>query len=110
MRTKRLSVMVVAVALGLSACAVQPTPYQPLNDAGGYTEQQIDDATWRVRFTGNADTPRETVENYLLYRAAEITLAGGYDKFAVLNQEVERTVRYRAYGGALWPGAVLPSW
>jgi hypothetical protein len=106
---------VLSLGLGLAACAIQPTPYQPLNDTGGYdtggyTEQQIDDATWRVQFTGNADTPRETVENYLLYRAAEITLAGGYDKFAVLNQEVERTVRYRAYGGAPGPGPLWSYW
>lgn len=106
----RRHVFVIALLFGLPACAASPTPYQPVNDEGGYTEQQLDDTTWRVQFTGNADTPRQTVENYILYRSAEITLAGGYEKFAVINQEVERTVRYRGYGGSPFTGPAWPYW
>ncbi len=62
-------------ALGLAGCAVAPTPYQP--DSEG---------------AGNARTPRRTVENYLLYRSAEIMLFGGYDKFVFLDKDVERNL------------------
>lgn len=86
------------LALGLAACAAQPTPYQPQDGSTGYAEQQLDASTWRVQFAGNADTPRDTVENYLLYRSAEIMLFGGYDRFIVLEKEIERTVEYRGYG------------
>ncbi|HEX9790508.1 MAG TPA: hypothetical protein VGA60_07585 [Kiloniellales bacterium] len=92
-----------AAALGLSfvlaACAVPPTPYQPRLDGRGYVEQQLDSRTWRVEFAGNTVTPRETVENYLLYRAAEIMLFGGFDKFVILEKEIERNVDYQGYGG-----------
>jgi hypothetical protein len=86
------------LSLGLVACAAQPTPYQPRADRTGYAEQQLDSRTWRVEFAGNTVTPRETVENYLLYRAAEIMLFGGFDKFVILEKEIERNVAYQGYG------------
>jgi hypothetical protein len=87
-----------ALSLTLAACAAQPAPYQPRVDGVGYTEQQLDSRTWRVEFAGNTVTPRETVENYLLYRAAEIMLFGGYDTFVILEKEIERNVAYRSFG------------
>jgi hypothetical protein len=38
------------------------------------------------------------VENYVLYRCAEIMLFGGYDKFMLLEKDVERNVEYYGYG------------
>lgn len=88
-----------ALALALAGCAAQPTPYQAQEGRStGYDQQQIDGQTWRVEFAGNAATPRETVDNYLLYRAAEIMRFGGYDRFVVLEKEVERDVEYRGFG------------
>jgi hypothetical protein len=63
-------------------------PYQPKADRTGYSQQQLDAQTWRVQFSGNINTPRETVENYLLYRSAEIMLFGGYDKFVMLEKHL----------------------
>ena len=87
------------LAAALAACAARPTPYQPRNGdyEYGYAETQIDGQTWRVEFAGNFDTPRVTVENYLLYRSAEIMLFGGYERFIVLEKEVERTRDIRGY-------------
>jgi len=87
-----------ALSLGLAACAAQPTPYQPRLEGAGYAEQQLDSRTWRVEFAGNTVTPRETVDNYLLYRAAEIMLFGGFSKFVILEKEIERNVAYQGYG------------
>ena len=93
-RAKRSLVGLVLVgALGLGACA-SPTPYQPAFDGHGYAEQAIEDDRYRVTFSGNTLTPRETVENYLLYRAAEVTLQRGYDHFVVVDRETERTTTY----------------
>ncbi len=89
--------LVCVLALSLAACAARPTPYQPSDGGFGYSQTQIDSQTWRVEFAGNADTSREVVENYLLYRAAEIMLFGGYERFILLEKEVERT---RDYSGA----------
>ena len=90
--TRALSAL--ALVLVLFGCAGKPTPYQPKVDGTGYSQQQLDAQTWRVQFAGNIDTPRETVENYLLYRSAEIMLFGGYEKFVMLEKDIERNVEY----------------
>jgi hypothetical protein len=86
------------LGLALTGCAAGPTPYRPKIDGTGYSQQQLDSHTWRVQFAGNQDTPRETVEDYLLYRSAEVILFGGFDKFVLLDKEVERNLEYRGYG------------
>jgi hypothetical protein len=88
-----LQLLVLAVTLGLAACGTA-TPYQPLTDGYGYAEQPLEADRYRVVFTGNSLTPRETVENYLLYRAAEVTLARGYDYFVVVEKDTERETTY----------------
>lgn len=75
---------------GLAACAMQPTPYQPAVDTRyGYSEQRLQDDRYRVQFAGNEATPRATVQDYLLFRAAELTLADGRTHFRFLEQSVE---------------------
>ncbi len=95
------SALAVAMMAVLAACSVSPTPYQALGEQGGYSEQQIEDNRYRVKFTGNQATPRDTVEDYALYRAAEVTLETGHDYFKVVSKEVEPVVRSR--------GGVSPS-
>lgn len=93
----RFAVMgLVAATLTLSGC-VNPTYYQPAVDGEGYSDQRVSDDHYRISFSGNSVTLRETVENYLLYRAAEITVATGHDYFVVVDQDVERDVTYRTY-------------
>lgn len=82
----------------LAACETPTTPYQPMNREGGYAEQLVEDGTWRVQFAGNTVTDRDTVENYLLYRAAEVADAAACDRFMVLNKDVEPQTRYRGVG------------
>ena len=88
-----------AVPLGLALLAtlagcVQPTPYQPVVDGYGYSEQQIEDNRYWVRFAGNQRTPAATVQNYWLYRIAELTLDHGYDYFTVVDRNLERSTTY----------------
>ncbi len=81
----------------LGACAV-PTPYQAANGGFGYSDQQIESNRYRVSFDGNASTPREEVQNYLLYRAAELTVQNGFDYFTIVDRDVERSTRYYNHG------------
>ena len=81
----------------LAACAME-TPYQPSEGRYGYSEQQIEENRYRITFAGNPSTPRETVQNYLLYRAAELTLQEGYDHFTIVDKDVERSTRYYSSG------------
>jgi len=86
----------LVLAAGLSAC-VSPTPYQPRvrgsATSGGYSEARIEPNRWRVTFTGNSMTSRETVEGYLLYRAAELTLQNGDDWFAINDRQTDAKSR-----------------
>jgi hypothetical protein len=90
---KFLGVFIMSAALGLGAC-VGPTPYGPATDGYGYSEQSIEGDRYRVTFSGNSATPRETVENYLLYRAAEVTLERGHQHFVVVKMDTERSTSY----------------
>ena len=90
----------MAVAfLVLAACAAPPTPYQPALGKGsyGFMEERLDERTWRVSFSGNASTDRGDVENYVLFRAAELAQLYEADGFVMINEDVERDITY--YGG-----------
>jgi hypothetical protein len=92
----RVPAMVLSLAMFglLGACAGQPTPYQPAVDGYGYSEQRLEDNRYRVIFAGNDFTNADTVQNYLLYRAAELTLNDGYDYFRVVDRYLDRSTRY----------------
>jgi hypothetical protein len=85
----------VAAVLGtlllLAACASAPTPYQAANGDFGYREQQIEANRYRVSFAGNTATSRQTVEDYLLYRAAELTVQTRHDYFEVVDRSTEQS-------------------
>jgi hypothetical protein len=74
----------LALTTVLAGCAT-PTPYQPnlrgQAAAGGFSDSQITADRYRVSFSGNSLTKRDTVERYMLYHAAELTLSKGYDWF-----------------------------
>jgi hypothetical protein len=88
--------------LGLLGGCGQPTPYQPAADGYGYSEQQIEENRYRVTFSGNELTPRDAVQNYLLYRAAEVTLDRGYDYFTVVDRNLDRSTTYWSSGDTYW--------
>ncbi|WP_375269320.1 hypothetical protein [Phenylobacterium sp.] len=112
-------VILLSVAT-LSACATA-TPYQPnlprQKASGGYSEQRLEPNRWRVTFAGNSLTSRETVESYLLFRAAELTQAQGYDWFAIADRRTDKQTRsylqtdpfYRSWYGSHF-GHFAPTW
>lgn len=75
-------------ALLMAACSTI-THYQPLHNGVGYSEQKLEVNRYRISFDGNSYTDRATVQNYVLYRCAELTLAQGYDYFKVATQSAE---------------------
>jgi hypothetical protein len=76
-------VLPLALAGGLLAACMAPTPYQARLEGQqtGYTDRALTQNRYRVTFTGNSATPRETVESYLLLRAAEVARAAGSNNF-----------------------------
>lgn len=89
-------VAAVALAAGLASCAT-PTPYQPnvpgQKASGGYSEMRLEENRFRVNFAGNSLTSRETVEGYLLFRAAELTVQQGFDWFAIADRQTSQSTR-----------------
>ena len=63
------------------------TPYQPKGTFGGYTEEKILNDLYRVEFEGNQHSKPEKIQNYLLYRCAELTQEMGYNYFAIISDE-----------------------
>ncbi|ESQ85648.1 hypothetical protein AEAC466_00305 [Asticcacaulis sp. AC466] len=110
-RPLALALLAAASLTVLSACAT-PTPYQPAMATGatrdrGYSETRLEENRYRLKFSGNDMTGRDTVENYLLYRAAELTLSSGFDWFEIVSRgtdEKRRTVTYNDpfYDGLSW--------
>jgi len=82
--------LVVGAAVLLASCATQ-TPYAPRDATTryGYSETRIETNRFRVSFSGNSLTDQETVETYLLYHAAELTLQQDYDWFETVDRDTE---------------------
>lgn len=86
---KSYKIAALATVLTLGACATA-TPYQAASSGQrGYVDQQIETNRWKVSFSGNSLTERQTVETYLLYRAAELTDTMGFDHFRVVERETD---------------------
>lgn len=77
--------LTVLALLSVAACqTTSPTPYQPETGAYGYSEEKLDEHRYLVSFQGNSSTPYAMVEDYLLYRAAELAQSEGAESFAVI--------------------------
>lgn len=93
--------LALAAAGVLAAC--ETTAYRGATYEGGYgySEQAIEADRYLVTFNGSSATELETVENLLLYRAAELTVEQGYDHFVIVRRDTEteiQTVRTPLYG------------
>lgn len=82
----------MAAALALGGCAT-PTTYGPAGprQAVGFSDYRIETGRYRVTFQGGPGAPPELVADMALRRAAEITLADGYDWFRVVDRITDRS-------------------
>jgi len=71
-----------------SACATPPTLYGPATapNGVGWSEYRIEPGRFRVTFRGGPGAPAQQVADYALLRAADLTLAQGYDWFRVADR------------------------
>src|SRR5262249_40192561 len=80
----KLGITAAAVAGALLAgCA---TPYQEMGLLGGVEAYRVSDDTFQVVAKGNGYTDPATIQRYALRKAAEMTLASGYDYFALASE------------------------
>jgi hypothetical protein len=87
---------VAAASLMLAGCMTE-TAYRPATGKGfareGYSDLQLESNRWKVSFSGNSMTARDTVERYLLFRAAELTTQQGYDYFVMADRDTDKKTR-----------------
>lgn len=100
----RLALCLSGCAL-VAACATEPPYFGPIGPghSTGYTDQQIDQKRFRVSYSGSSHTSRDTVENFLLLRAAQLTLQAGYPAFMFDTRDTKTKTSYlTSFAG--WPG------
>lgn len=87
------------VAGGLLAACSTPTPYVEASgpEDEGYRTSQVEQDTYRVVFDGNEATSRQTVETYLLYRAAQVAENTLHEYFAVQSRDTQASVDVDTY-------------
>lgn len=111
----------LALSVALAGCAT-PTTYHPAADVSanspGYSDKQLSADTYEVNFTGNSVTSRDTVDRYLFYRAAQLTLQKGFRSFTMkrgdntLDENVYANLEPAGpgFGWNGWGGYWAPSW
>lgn len=93
-----------ALAL-LAGCATEPPYFGPIGNGHdtGYSDQQIDQTHFRVTYQGNSQTTRDTVETFLLLRAAQVAAQAGYPSFMFDTRDTKaKTYYFTTFTG--WPG------
>ncbi|MFQ5562583.1 MAG: hypothetical protein ACE5FO_03345 [Parvularculaceae bacterium] len=100
-------VAVAAAIVALAACAAPgPTQYAAADAKGyGFSETRVEQNRYRVVYRGGGGVPADVVESYALRRAAELTLAGGYDWFRVVGRDLSGDERGGVSVGAGVGGA-----
>lgn len=77
--------LLTLAALTLSGC-FGPSTYHPYDGNDGYSDTQLNNTLYEVKFYGNDMTSKDATYNMMLYRAAQIALSSGYDYFRVINR------------------------
>lgn len=76
------AVMVAATVVGLGGCA---TRYQDMGHTGGVVASPLTDDVWRISARGNAFTDETAIQDYILLKAAETTVAAGRTHFLIVG-------------------------
>lgn len=84
-------IIAIFVLTFTAACA---TGYQPKGFSGGYSETQLSENVFQVRFSGNGVTSKEQAHDFALLRAAELTLNHGYEYFVPTKESHNNEVSY----------------
>ena len=78
----KLTGLIITGVLVLAACQ---TPYQEPGFTGGVTAAPITNNVYRISARGNAYTSATTIQDYVLLKAAEMTLQAGGTHFLIMG-------------------------
>lgn len=97
-RNSRIFVAAISTTLSLaivgcsSTPVAAPTPYKSAksNAAYGYSSEKVSANQYQVLFKATDKTPADKVQQYALYRAAEIAQEQGFSYLEVMNTNVDK--------------------
>jgi hypothetical protein len=97
-RNSRILVAAISTTLSLaivgcsSTPVAAPTPYKSANSktAYGYSSEKVSENEYKILFKATDKTPADKVQQYALYRAAEIAQEQGYSYLTVLKTNVDK--------------------
>jgi len=84
---KKLIILCILVCT-LFGCA---TGYQSSGFGGGYSETQLNQDMFNVRFRGNGYTSEERASDFCLLRCAELCKTNGYNYFIIIDSKSSAT-------------------
>ena len=69
-----------------------PTPYKSASTkaAYGYSSEKVSESEYKVLFKATDKTPADKVQQYALYRAAEIAQKQGFNYLAIVKTNVDK--------------------
>jgi hypothetical protein len=76
---------VIACAILVAGC----TTYSENNPFGGVSALQLNENTWEFNSAGNVFASEQQIKDYVLLRAAEAAIDGGYTHFIALERDSE---------------------
>jgi len=85
MNALKTATVAFLVVITVSGCAA--TPYQQRGATGGFSETQLAENVFEVRFRGNGYTSSERASDFALLRSAELTLEKGFRYFIIDDNE-----------------------
>jgi hypothetical protein len=88
---KRVLVVLVSsiILIVLAGCE---TPYGPTSLMGGFSETQVAPDVFSINFRGNGFTTSERSWDFVMLRAAELTLQNSFRYFAVVREDASTEV------------------
>jgi hypothetical protein len=106
---------VALLSLIVSACAFAPPKPKSFNQLGKFEQYQLNQATFRVSFSGDPDMPQSRAEEIILLKAAKATVEAGYRFFHVVEQsqpqpQPRRSVVYPDYPPGFYHGYGYRRW
>ena len=76
--------LLIAIAAGFTLTGCM-TPYQSMGFLGGVRATQVDASTMRILSRGNGYTSTLLIDGYARLKAADETIAHGYDYFRIIS-------------------------
>ncbi len=100
--------IILLIIVGFFYMFSKSTSYGPKGFMGGYSETQMGNDMYAVKFQGNGNTRPDKSVDFCMLRSADLTLEKGYKFFCDLSPPDFAYIQSQPVLNFLWPIEVLP--